>query len=75
MALVLTLEKRRLPSFVKQIFHQARQGKAEILIPSIVYAELAYLSEKNRIETSLVESKKLTEESTAINEYQYRWIR
>ena len=59
MALVLTLERRRLPTLAKRIFYEARHGKAEILIPSIVLAELAYLSEKNRIETDLIEVKKL----------------
>jgi len=69
MALVLTLERRRLPYPVKQIFDKAKQGKAEILIPSIVLAELAYLSEKNRIETDLIEAKYFLEEFPAIMEF------
>ncbi len=53
MAIVLRLEKRKLPQKVKNIFEKAEDNSAEIFIPSLVVAELAYLSEKNRIECSI----------------------
>ena len=51
--MVLFLEKRKLPPRVKQIFADASKGKEEIYIPSMVLVEIAYLSETDKIETSL----------------------
>ncbi len=59
MALVLFLEKRKLPSHIKNIFLDAIQSKIVLYIPSIVCIEVAYLSEKNRIETNLNDINKL----------------
>jgi predicted nucleic acid-binding protein len=53
MAIVLFLEKRRLPIQVKNIFEKSDAGDILILIPSMVLAEIAYLSEKNRIDLSI----------------------
>jgi len=50
MALVLRLEKRRLPPNVKSIFETAEAGHIEIFIPAIVLAEIGYLSEREKIE-------------------------
>ncbi|MFN0037534.1 MAG: type II toxin-antitoxin system VapC family toxin [Saprospiraceae bacterium] len=55
MALVLYLEKRKMPAKAKQIFSAAEQGEHEIYIPIMVMAEIGYLSEKGRIQTTLGE--------------------
>lgn len=54
MALVLFLEKRRIPAGVKQIFLNTEKGLDEIIIPAMTLAEIAYLHEKGRVATSLV---------------------
>jgi len=48
-----------MPKKVKTIYDEAQKGNVKILIPSIVLAELAYLSEKKRIDTNITEVKKL----------------
>lgn len=53
MAIVIRLEKRKLPAKVKQLFEKAEHGEMEIYIPAIVFAELGYLSEKGKIDISL----------------------
>jgi PIN domain nuclease of toxin-antitoxin system len=53
MALVLYLEKRRLSSTVKSIFTSADRGAVAIHIPVFVFAEILYLSEKQRITLTL----------------------
>lgn len=58
MALVLRLEKRKMPETVKDKFIQAEEGESGIVIPAMVFAELAYLSEKSRIDTTLAEAEK-----------------
>lgn len=58
MSLILRLENRKMPGKVKKIFQQAEKGKAKINIPSMVFAEIGYLSEKRKIDTSLEETKK-----------------
>jgi predicted nucleic acid-binding protein len=55
MAIVSYLGKRKLPLSVKQIFQSADLGLVQILIPSIVFVEIGYLSEKERIDVSLVD--------------------
>lgn len=57
MALILRLEKRRMPENVKETFRRAEREEVEIDIPAIVFAELGYLAEKKRIETTLAEAK------------------
>ena len=57
MALVLRLERRKLPNRIKEIFEQAEKGETEIYIPAIVLAEIGYLSEKKRIEITLNDLK------------------
>lgn len=51
--LVLYLEKRKLTPQVKQIFQDTEKASTVVFIPAIVFAEILYLSEKNRIHTSL----------------------
>ena len=65
MAVVLFLEKRKLPTRVKQIFADANKGNAEIYIPSMVLVEIAYLSEKKKIETSLQEANKMIDSNNS----------
>jgi len=55
MAVVLWLEQRKLPPIMTEIFEMSNQIDINILIwiPAIVMAEIGYLFEKGRIETSL----------------------
>ena len=53
MAVVLRLEKRRVSVPVKEVFVRAEVGHVELFIPAMVLAEIGYLSEKKRIDTSL----------------------
>ncbi len=57
MALILFLERRKMPNTVKAIYEEVRNGNRKLFIPSIVLAEIAYLSEKepNDINISEVE--------------------
>jgi PIN domain nuclease of toxin-antitoxin system len=57
MAIVAYLDKRRLPSLVKQIFQSADVGLCTIAIPAIVAMEVSYLFEKGRINVSLANLK------------------
>jgi len=68
MAIVLRLEKRKLPKKVKEIFEKAENNQSEIIVPAMVFAEIAYLSEKNRIETNLEEVKSYLKNHTQIHE-------
>jgi len=58
MALILRLEKRKLPPKVKAIFKNAENEEVEIIIPVMVLAELGYLAERKKIETNLEDIKK-----------------
>lgn len=53
MAVVLRLEKRRVSVQVKKVFVRAEAGDLELFIPAMVLAEIGYLSERKRIDTSL----------------------
>jgi len=55
MAYVLYLEKRKMPETVKSIFLNAESGEIQIIVPAIVIAEIGYLSEKKRIDLSLID--------------------
>lgn len=68
MAFILRLEKRKMPVKASDKFELAEQGKAEILIPSIVFVELAYLSEKRRIDANLQDARKYLDKFLNINE-------
>ncbi len=61
MALILHLEHRKLPQKIKDIFQKAEKAKVSILIPTMVLAEIGYLFEKGRIETSLQHIKQYCE--------------
>lgn len=68
MVLVLQLEKRKFPEKAKKCFEEAERGNAEILIPAMVFAELAYLSERERIDTDIHEANKYVKSNNHINE-------
>src|SRR5262244_244635 len=53
MGLVLRLEQRRLGSTAKALFEAMETGTAIIHVPSLVFAEILYLSEKKRISLTL----------------------
>ncbi len=58
MALVLHLEKRKMPDKAKAIFDATEQGEHDIYIPAMVMAEIGYLSEKGRIEADIAAVEK-----------------
>lgn len=68
MAFILRPESRKLPGKVKSLFEQAEQGKARIFVPAIVLAELACLSERNRIDTNLSQVKAYFQKYNSISE-------
>lgn len=53
MAIILRLESRRLPLRVREVFERVECGRQRLAIPAMAIAELGYLSERQRIETSL----------------------
>uniref|UniRef100_Q3ASE1 PIN domain-containing protein n=1 Tax=Chlorobium chlorochromatii (strain CaD3) TaxID=340177 RepID=Q3ASE1_CHLCH len=53
MAIVLRLEQRKLPQQVRNIFLKAEQEECTIIIPTMVFAEIGYLSERGRIDVTL----------------------
>jgi len=53
MAIILRLEKRKMSQNAKSLFQSTEAGETFIYIPSMVFAEILYLSEKNRIKASL----------------------
>lgn len=53
MGLVLRLEQRRLPQRIKQVFEAIEHGEGTLAIPAMMLAEIGYLSERRRIDTSL----------------------
>ncbi len=60
-AVVIWLEQRKLPLTVTEIFEMSNHidSKISIWIPAIVLAEIGYLFEKGRIETSLTDVQAL----------------
>ena len=53
MAVVLRLERRRLPQQVRIIFEEAEKGNRNLYIPAMVLAEIGYLAERGRIDLTL----------------------
>lgn len=51
--LVLHLEKRRLETETRNILKKAEAEQAVVYIPAIVFAEILYLSERQKIKTSI----------------------
>jgi len=67
MAVVLRLEKRRVSVQVKEVFVRAEAGHVELFIPAMVLAEIGYLSEKKRIDTSLETAMSYAEKCDTIS--------
>ncbi len=57
MALILRLERRKLNTKIKRIFENVENKKVQLIIPTMVLAEIGYLAEKKRIDTTLDEVK------------------
>lgn len=57
MALILRIEKRKMPQLAKDFFIKAESQEAKIYIPAIALAELSYLSAKGRITVTFQEAK------------------
>ena len=72
MALVLRLEKRRMPQRARLIFEQAEQQLATIHVPGMVLAEVGYLAEKERIDTTLADVKAYLAQFSGIVEFPMR---
>ncbi|MCI0488881.1 MAG: PIN domain-containing protein [Blastocatellia bacterium] len=53
MGLVLRIEHRQLGPAAKSIFEAVESGTATVYVPALVFAEILYLSEKQRIGISL----------------------
>ncbi len=58
MALVLHLENRRSSEKVKQIFKAVDSGEITVYVPTIVFAEILYLSEKRPDRTKIARPSK-----------------
>lgn len=69
MALVLRIEKRRMPQQARTIFEQAEQQLATIRVPGMVLAEIGYLAEKERIDTTLAEVREYLSEYVDVQEF------
>lgn len=69
MGLVLHLERRFMPARVKTIFSHAETKQVVVYIPGLVLAEILYLSEKRRIQTSLEEVRNLLIKHEGFQEY------
>jgi PIN domain nuclease of toxin-antitoxin system len=52
-AVVLRLDRRRLPHRVRTVFEEAEGGARNLYIPAMALAEIGYLSERGRIDSSL----------------------
>ena|SRR2546428_69692 len=55
MGLVLRIERRKLGPMAKSIFEAVESGTTIVHVPALVFAEILYLSEKQRISISLRE--------------------
>jgi len=63
MAIVLFIEKRKLPGHVKKIFNDTIQGNASMYFSAISLTEIGYLSEKLRIDISIASVLRFIEEN------------
>lgn len=69
MALVLRLEERKMPKGILRKFQESESGDALLFIPSMVLAEIGYLSEKKRIDTNLIEVENYIEKFDNVDEH------
>ncbi len=56
MAVILWLEKRKMPQKVKELFIHAEKNEIALHVPAMVLAEIGYLSEKKKIELTLTDT-------------------
>lgn len=69
MAVILRLEKRKMGEDAKSLFQSTEAGETFIYIPSMVFAEILYLSEKNRIKVSLEDVESYLRQYPHFKEY------
>jgi predicted nucleic acid-binding protein len=55
MGLILRIEQRKSGPTSKAVFDSVESGNATVYVPALVFAEILYLSEKQRIRLSLQE--------------------
>ena len=55
MAIILWMEKRKMPPKAKTIFMKAEKNEVKLHVPAMVLAEVGYLAEKKKIEITLPE--------------------
>ena len=67
-ALIVYLEKRRLGTDSQIIFDSAENSNTIIHIPAIVFAEILYLAEKQRISANLKDVKNLLQTNSNFRE-------
>jgi predicted nucleic acid-binding protein len=53
MAVILWMEKRKMPQKAKTLFINAEKNEVRLYVPAMVLAEIGYLSEKKKIEVTL----------------------
>ncbi len=66
MAIVLYLEKRKLPSRIKAILLEVEKDKADLDIPAMVLAEIGYLAEKKKIDVDLGDIRKFMSRNNSV---------
>ena len=69
MALVLRLEKRRMPERSKSYFEEVEANSIRLFIPAMVLAEIGYLSERKRIDCSLGDVKIYLQQFSSVEVY------
>jgi len=67
--LIVYLEKRLLGKHARQIFDSAENAVTIVHVPAMVFAEILYLSEKNRINANLRDVKQLLQTRPNFREY------
>jgi predicted nucleic acid-binding protein len=65
----LHLEKRKQAPASQAVLHQAESGQATVFIPAMVFAEILYLSERQKIHTSLAEVTDYLVQNSGFIEY------
>lgn len=69
MALVLRLEKRKLGETAEGAFVRAESGLITLYVPAMVFAEIAYLAAKQRIEADLDSVSRYMQKFPNVREY------
>jgi len=69
MGLILRIERRKLGQTAKSILDSVESENAIVYLPTLVFAEILYLSEKRRISISLSEVADYLKEHSNYKEY------